>query len=62
MIESNHPLAQNAAFLARFEKIKQINAEGAEVVLQNGRPTSMGKTLLEEIRRWDGYYGKFMRT
>jgi len=56
MIESGHPLAQNAAFLARFAKIRQINAEGADVVLGNGRPTEIGKPLLEEIRRWDAYY------
>lgn len=56
MIEAQHPLAQNAAFLARYEKIKQINAEGADVVLKNGRPTAMGKPLLDEIRKWDEYY------
>jgi HEXXH motif-containing protein len=56
MIETGHPLAQNAAFLARFEQIKQINAEGAAVVLENGRPTTIGKTLLGEIRQWDEYY------
>lgn len=59
MIESGHPLAQNPAFLARFARIRQINAEGADVVLGNGRPTEMGKPLLEEIRRWDEYYGKY---
>ncbi len=58
MIESGHPLAQNPAFVARFAKVRQINAEGAEVVLTNGRPTRMGKPLLEEIRRWDAYYGR----
>jgi HEXXH motif-containing protein len=56
MIETGHPLAQNAAFLARFEQIKQINAEGAAVVLENGRPTTIGKTLLGEIRQWDDYF------
>lgn len=56
MIAAKHPLAQNTAFLARYEKIKQINAEGADVVLKNGRPTAIGKPLLDEIRKWDGYY------
>lgn len=56
MIETGHPLAQNAAFRERFEQIKQINAEGAEVLLTHGRPTKMGKLLLEEIQRWDAYY------
>lgn len=56
MIAAKHPLANNPAFLARYEKIKQINAEGADVVLKNGRCTALGKPLLDEIRRWDEYY------
>lgn len=56
MIKAKHPLADNPAFLGRYEKIKQINAEGAAVVLQNGRPTAIGKPLMDEIRRWDEYY------
>lgn len=56
VIEAKHPLADNPAFLGRYEKIKQINAEGAAVVLQNGRPTAIGKPLMDEIRRWDEYY------
>lgn len=56
MIDAKHPLAQNTAFLTRYEKIRLINAEGAEVVLGNGRPTEVGKAVLDEIRRWDAYY------
>jgi HEXXH motif-containing protein len=59
MIESGHPLAQNPSFVARFAKVRQINAEGADVVLGNGRPTAMGKPLMEEIRRWHEHYGKY---
>lgn len=59
MIEARHPLADSPGFLARYTKIRQINAEGADVVLGNGRPTDVGKPLLEEIRRWDGYYRAF---
>ena len=61
MVESGHSLAKNPAFLGRFAKIRQINAEGAEVVLQHGRPTPVGKPLLDEIRRWDDYFGRFAR-
>ncbi len=61
MVETGHPLAQNAAFLERFEKIRQINAEGAEVVLENGRPTAIGKTLIGEIRRWNEHYRSIKR-
>lgn len=58
MIEMSHPLAQNPAFHARFAKVRQINAEGAQVVLGNGKPTEIGRTLLDEIRRWDAHYAK----
>lgn len=56
MIETGHPIAQNPAFMGRFAKIRQINAEGADVVLTNGKSTELGKPLLDEIRRWDEYY------
>lgn len=59
MIESGHPLAKNPGFEERFRKVRQINAEGAEVVLGNGKPTEVGKAVLEEIRRWDEYFVRF---
>ena len=58
MIERGHPLSQSQAFLARFARVRQINAEGAEVLLTHARPTETGKPLMEEIRRWHTYYGK----
>jgi HEXXH motif-containing protein len=59
MLEAGHPLAKKPGFIERFARIRQINAEGAEIVLTNGRPTEVGGALLEEIRRWDAYYGKW---
>jgi HEXXH motif-containing protein len=59
MLEAGHPLAHKPGFTERFARIRQINAEGAEVILTNGRPTEVGGALLEEIRRWDTYYGKW---
>jgi HEXXH motif-containing protein len=56
MIEAKHPLSQNTAFEDRFARIREINAEGAQVVLSNGRPTEVGAGLLEEIRRWSEHY------
>jgi HEXXH motif-containing protein len=61
MIEAKHPLSQNAAFEDRFARIREINAEGAQVVLSHGRPTEVGAGLLEEIRRWDDYYASQKR-
>jgi HEXXH motif-containing protein len=53
MIEAGDPLSKNTSFLKRFEYIKQGNREGAEVILENGRPTAVGEGLLDEIRRWN---------
>lgn len=58
MIEAGHPLAKAPGFSERFARIRQINAEGAEVVLGNGKPTRVGKAVLDEIRRWHDHYGK----
>ncbi|HSN96653.1 MAG TPA: HEXXH motif-containing putative peptide modification protein, partial [Candidatus Nanopelagicales bacterium] len=58
MIEQGDPLAQNAAFSRRFEQIKAINGEGAEVLLAHARPTRVGRGVLDEIRRWSDYYDK----
>lgn len=56
MIAAGHPLAQSASFLARFAKVKAINAEGNAVVLGHGRPTRVGAGLFDELRRWDAHY------
>jgi HEXXH motif-containing protein len=56
MIVMGHALAESAAFRARFEEIVRINREGAEVVLANARPTTVGRALLDEIARWDAHY------
>lgn len=54
MIAANDPLV-NPAFIARFEAIKTINREGAEV-LRNARPTVIGTALFEEIARWIDHF------
>jgi HEXXH motif-containing protein len=56
MLESNDPLAEGAAFEARFRDIVRINREGAEVVLKHARPTRIGHGVLDEIARWDAHY------
>jgi len=57
MTAVGHPRAQSPDFQRRFAKIRGINHAGADVVLSNGRPTPVGRSLLDEIRRWDDYYG-----
>ncbi len=56
MIEARHPLAEREDFVARFAKIRKTNREGADVVLTHGRPTEIGRGVLDEIARWDRYY------
>ena len=57
MMEAGDPEAQNDAFRRRYARIRKINREGAELVLDKGKPTSVGQGLLDEIRRWDEHYG-----
>ena len=61
MIEAKHPLADREDFVARFAKIRRTNREGADVVLSHGRPTEIGRGVLDEIARWDRYYAAFDR-
>lgn len=59
MIEAGAPESQSAAFHERFAQIRRVNREGADVVLTNGRPTTLGAGLFDEIRRWDAYYARW---
>jgi HEXXH motif-containing protein len=59
MIEGGDPEAQREDFRRRFAAIRKINREGAELVLDKGKPTAVGRGLFDEIRRWDEHYGTF---
>ena len=61
MIDAGHPLAKRPGFEQRFADVRKINAEGAAVVLENGKPTEIGRGVLDEIRRWDAYFAAFDR-
>ncbi|MCB9520563.1 MAG: hypothetical protein H6699_06770, partial [Myxococcales bacterium] len=50
---SDHPIRQHPRFEERRRQIRAVNAEAAETVLTNGRPTEMGVSVLDEIRRVD---------
>lgn len=56
MIEAGDPLARSPAFTERFARIRAINREGAEVLLRHGRPTAVGRGIMEEIARWIDHY------
>src|SRR5207253_2764315 len=55
MIAAGDP-AVNASFRARYDSIRRVNREGAEVLLEHARPTAVGRPILEEIRRWSAHY------
>jgi HEXXH motif-containing protein len=40
----------------RYQQIIDINHEGAGTVLQHGKPTPLGATLLQELREIDRYF------
>lgn len=58
MTEAGEPVSKSPDFKRRFEQIRKVNRDGAEVVLGNGRPTPIGRGLLDEMRRWDDYFAK----
>jgi HEXXH motif-containing protein len=59
MTEARVPIAARDDFRARFAAIRRINREGAELLLREARPTTVGAALLEEIRRWHEHYAAY---
>ena len=59
MIAAGDHEADHEDFRRRFADIRRINREGAQVILDAGRPTPVGRGLLDEIRRWDEHYARF---
>jgi HEXXH motif-containing protein len=57
MTDAGHPRARSPDFQRRFAQVRRINHAGADVVLGHGRPTAVGRGLLDEMRRWDDHYG-----
>lgn len=62
MIAEGDPLAESASFHGRYAAIRKINREGAQLVLDKGRPTALGQGLFDEIRRWDAHYATLSDT
>lgn len=56
MLERAHPLAGNSTFRERYDAIRAINREAATIVLENGRPTPLGRAVLDEIDRWQHHF------
>ncbi len=45
------------ALARRYDEIRRLNAEGAEVLLEHARPTLAGRALLDEIERLVEWFG-----
>lgn len=58
MVAAGLPQAQRPDFLQRFAQVRKVNREGAETVLTHGRPTPIGRGLLDEIRHWDEHFAE----
>ena len=56
MLEQRHPLSRSPYFSERFAQIRRLNREGAAVVLDNARPTPVGRAVLDEIRKWIDHF------
>jgi HEXXH motif-containing protein len=44
----------------RFRDVVRLNREGTEVLLAHGRPTTVGRGLLDELARWDSHYRRVL--
>jgi HEXXH motif-containing protein len=53
MRAAGHPGTRGPDFERRYAQIVAGNHEGATVLLEHGDPTTIGRSLLDEIRRWD---------
>ncbi len=58
MIAHGDPRSQQPDFLHRFAQVRRVNREGAATVLTHGRPTPIGRGLLDEIHRWDQHFAE----
>jgi HEXXH motif-containing protein len=56
MTAANDPLSLQRDWPKRYQQIIDINHEGATTVLQHGKPTPLGATLLHELREIDRYF------
>ncbi|NJK33450.1 MAG: hypothetical protein HC927_14180, partial [Deltaproteobacteria bacterium] len=55
MREDGYPGCEQPDFERRFQQIVKGNHEGATVLLEHGQPTTIGRGLLDELRRWDSH-------
>ncbi|MCA9686708.1 MAG: hypothetical protein KC457_31370, partial [Myxococcales bacterium] len=55
MREAGDPISEHPEFERRYRQIVAGNHEGAQVLLEHAQPTPLGRTVLDEIRRWDAW-------
>ncbi len=58
MKAADDPLSRHAEFDRRFDAIRALNHEGATTVLTHAQPTPVGRSVLDEIARWDSYFAR----
>lgn len=56
MLAADDPLTRHPSFAARFAQIVAGNHEGTEVLLEHAQPTDIGRTVLDELARWDRHF------
>lgn len=56
MIDAGHPLSKGRDWPRRFREILDANDDAARTVLAHGRPTPLGRALLDEIQRHEAHF------
>jgi HEXXH motif-containing protein len=57
MREAGHEGTRGPDFERRYAQIVKGNHEGTSVLLEHGQPTEHGRAVLDELRRWDQWFG-----
>jgi HEXXH motif-containing protein len=56
MSEAGHPLTKGRDWPRRFREVLDANADAARTVLAHGRPTPLGRALLDELARHEAHF------
>jgi HEXXH motif-containing protein len=59
MTAAQHPLAKQHDWPKRFRDVLRINRESAATVLAHGRPTPLGRGLLDEMRALEEHFRRY---
>jgi HEXXH motif-containing protein len=61
MLLAGDPLSRSPSFVPRYERIAEGNHAAMVALLEHGRATPVGLSLIDELRRWDEHHAAVRR-